>query len=326
MSWNNIPTRSGTATSALSLDDNELWVRAAPAAPGKPPRLEFLPYYEIDNRAVTVAAGSGPTELTFDRLPGSKQVRLGGTIAAGAEPELLRLGIDDPAHYAAWRLKSLLEARGVRVTRAVQTRHRPPAPADDPAARGVAPPPRPPQAEPLARLTPPPLAEDLLLTNKVSQNLHAELLLRRLGRKEGSGSIADGLAEVRAMLARAGVPRSGYDLSDGSGMSSYNRIAPRTMVLFLRWAASRPWGAAWRATLPVAGVDGTLAKRFRGTALEGRLFAKTGTLNASAALSGYMVARSGRTLLFSAFANDVPEGASATEAMDAALAMIAEAN
>lgn len=322
MSWNNIPTRSGTGISALSLDDNELPLRVTPAAPGQPPSLGLLPYYEVDNRAVTVRAG--PAELAFDRFPGSRIVHLTGTIAAGGEAVLLRLGIDDPAHYAAWRFKSLLEARGVRVTGAIAVRHRPPRPADDPASRNGAPPPRPPQAEPLGRLTPPPLAADLAVTNKASQNLHAELLLRRVGLREGTGSIADGIKVVRAMLERAGVPRSGYDFSDGSGMSSYNRVAPRGMVLFLRWAASQKWGSDWRATLPVGGVDGTLANRFRGTALEGRLFAKTGTLNASTALSGYMTARSGRTLIFSAFANDVPEGVRATEAIDAALLLIAE--
>ncbi|MGZ8284007.1 MAG: D-alanyl-D-alanine carboxypeptidase/D-alanyl-D-alanine endopeptidase [Allosphingosinicella sp.] len=324
MSWNNIPTRSGTATSALSLDDNELHLRVAPAALGQPPRLELLPYYDVDNRAVTVAAG--PTALEFDRLPGSRSVRLGGTIAAGAEPELVRLGIDDPAHYAAWRFKSLLEARGVRVTGEAGVRHRALRPADDPAIRNGAPPARPPRSEPLAGLTPPPLAADIALTNKVSQNLHAELLLRRIGLQGGTGSIADGLAAVRAMLADAGVPRSSYDFSDGSGMSTYNRVAPRGMIVFLRWAAGQPWGPAWRESLPVGGVDGTLARRFRGTALEKRLFAKTGTLNASAALSGYMIAKSGRTLLFSAYANDIPEGARATDAMDSALLLIAEAN
>jgi D-alanyl-D-alanine carboxypeptidase/D-alanyl-D-alanine-endopeptidase (penicillin-binding protein 4) len=324
MSWNNIPTRSGTAASALSIDDNELPMRAFPTALGKPPRLELDPYYAVDNRAVTVA--SGQTALEFDRLPGGRLLRLTGTIAAGAEPELLRLGIDDPADYAAWRFKSLLEARGVRVTGGVSARHRPPRPADDPAVRNGAPAARPPRPEPLASLVPPPLAADIELTNKVSQNLHAELLLRRVGRKDGTGSIADGLAAVRAMLATAGVPRAAFDFSDGSGMSTYNRVAPRGMTIFLRWAAGQPWGAAWRASLPVGGVDGTLARRFNGTALEKRIFAKTGTLNASAALSGYMTARSGRTLLFSAYANDIPEGARAADAMDAALVIIAEAN
>jgi D-alanyl-D-alanine carboxypeptidase/D-alanyl-D-alanine-endopeptidase (penicillin-binding protein 4) len=324
MSWNNIPTRSGTAVSALSLDDNELHLRVTPTSPGRPPALDLLPYYNVDNRAVTVAAGA--TSLDFERLPGSNVLRLTGTIATGAEPELLRLGIDDPAHYAAWRLKALLEARGVRVTGAVSVRHRPLGPADDPATRGGAPPARPPQQATLARLEPAPLAEDLMLISKVSQNLHAELMLRRLGRQNGTGSIADGLALVRAMLERAGVARAAYDFSDGSGMSTYNRLSPRGVVAFLRWAGAQPWGAAWRATLPVGGVDGTLARRFRGTALESRLFAKTGTLNASTALSGYMIARSGRTLIFSAYANDVPDGAGAAAAIDAALVLIAEQN
>lgn len=324
MSWNNIGTRSGTAASALSLDDNELPLRAAPAAPGRPPTVDAPPYFTIDNRATTVAAG--PTALGFERLPGSRDVRLTGTIAAGASPATLRLGIDDPAHYAAWRFKQLLEARGVRVAGAVSARHRAATAADDPALRGSAPAMRPPRPPALARLTPPPLAADLSVINKASQNLHAELLLRRLGRVHGTGSIADGIAAVRAVTARAGMPRAAWDAADGSGMSTYNRLAPRGVVTFLRWIAAQPWGAAWRGTLAVAGVDGTLANRFRGTALEGRLHAKTGSLNATGALSGFMTARSGRTLVFSVYANDVPEGVRATAAMDAALEMVAAAN
>ena len=277
----------------------------------------MLPYYEVVNLATTVA--EGPTELRFHRMPNSRTLRLTGTIAAGAEPETLRLGIDDPAHFAAWRLRTLLEARGVRVTGETQARHRPFTRADDPAHRSGPPPPRPPEPEALARLTPPPLAEDLTQINKVSQNLHAELMLRRLGLIAGSGSIEDGVAAIAAMMERAGVPRTAWDLSDGSGMSTYNRLSPRAVATLLRWAAAQPWGAAWRATFPVAGVDGTLARRFRGTPLEGRLFAKTGTLNATNALSGYMTARSGRTLIFSFYANDVPGDAGATEVMDRTL-------
>lgn len=324
MSWNNLPTRSGTAVSALSVDDNELVVRVLPAAPGQPPKLEHLPYYTIDNRAVTAAAG--PASLSFDRLPGSRLVRISGTVAPGGEGERLRLAIDDPAHFAAWRLKALLEARGVRVSGEVQAQHRPAQRFDDPALRGGAPPPRAPRPEPLAQLVPSPLAADIALTNKVSQNLHAELLLRRVGLKEGTGSLQDGLARVKVMLAEAGVARAQYDLSDGSGMSTYNRLSPRGVVTFLRWASTQPWAAAWRAGLPVGGQDGTLARRFKDGPLEGRVFAKTGSLNATNALSGYLVAKSGRTLLFSAFANDVPEGVAATQAMDAALELIAAEN
>lgn len=323
MSWNNIPGPYGTGISALTLDDNEVVLTVTPGAAGAPPAVALIPYYTIDNRAVTVAGGK--TDLDFDRLPAERVLRLTGTIAAGAAPTPIRVGIDDPAHYAAWRLKTLLEARGVRVTGKVDTRHRVFGPGDDPEKRGsvVA---RPPRPEPLAKLTPPPLIADLTETNKVSQNLHAELFLRRVGAREGSGSIEDGRAAVAAMLKQAGVARSGWDFSDGSGMSTYNRLAPRAVATFLNWAKAQPWGAAYRTTLPIAGVDGTLKSRFKGTPLEGRLFAKTGSLNASNALSGYLTAKSGRLLTFSMFANDMPADASARPTMDKALLLVADAN
>lgn len=324
MSWNNIPTRSGTAISALTLDDNELGALVTPGAVGAAPKVEVADYYVVDNRAVTVAAGK--TEIGYDRDPNGNVLRVTGTIVAGAEPERLRLGIDDPARYAAWRLRALLKERGVEVTGTIRVRHRPLTTADDPAKRDGTPVAKAPEPEVLLRLAPPPLSEDLTIINKVSQNLHSELMLRRIGRVQGSGSIADGQLAVRAMLAEAGVPRTAFDFSDGSGMSSYNRTAPRGTVVMLRWIAAQPWGEAWRATLPVGGVDGTLRRRFTGTSLEGKLFAKTGTLNASAALSGYLTAKSGRTLTFSTFANDIPEDASVTKLVDRVLVLIAEAN
>ena len=109
-------------------------------------------------------------------------------------------------------------------------------------------------------------------------------------------------------------------------MSTYNRAAPRGTVQMLRWISAQPWGAAWRATLPIGGVDGTLSRRFKGTLLEGKVFAKTGTINATNALSGYLIAKSGKTLTFASFANDVPADASATKFIDAALVLVAEAN
>lgn len=323
MSWNNIPTRSGTGISALTLDDNELPMTITPAKPGQPPTVDLISYYAVDNRAVTVAGGD--TELNFDRAPNGTILRLTGTIAVGSPPQHLRLGIDDPAYYAAWIFKRMLAARGVRVTGTIHVRHRPLMPADNPAIRGDASPERAQPATPLARLIPPPLIDDLTIVNKLSQNLHAELMLRRIGAQQGTGSIADGLVVVRAMMARAGVPRVDYDLSDGSGMSTYNRVTPRGVAIFLRWIAAQPWGTAWRATLPVSG-EGTLAGRFGGSALDHKLFAKTGTLNATSALSGYMIAKSGRALVFSAYANDIPDGARVTEAIDNALLMIAAEN
>ena len=323
MSWNNMPTRSGTGISALTLDDAELVVRVRPGTrTDAGATIDAPPYFRIDNRVGTGTA----TALRFDRAPGSDLLRIEGTIGLGAPEEVLRVGIDDPAHFAAWTLGRMLRARGLQVFGSVRVRHRPLGLADDPALRGAAPPARPPRPEPLARLTAPPLIEDLATINKASQNVHAELLLRRVGLVAGSGSIADGQAAVRRMLGAAGVERWRYDLADGSGMSSYNRVSPKGMVRFLRWTQGQPWGAAFRATLPVGGVDGTLRRRFFGTPLAGKVFAKTGTLNAASALAGFMIGASGRTLTFASYAADMPEDGSASATVDKALLLIAAEN
>ena len=129
------------------------------------------------------------------------------------------------------------------------------------------------------------------------------------------------------MLTEAGVPRWSWDFSDGSGMSVYNRVTPRTTADFLVWTTQQPWGEAFRDTLPVGGVDGTLRRRFAGTSLEGRIFAKTGTLRGTNALSGFMLTRSGQLLVFAAFANERPSEAETTIwALDATLVAISETN
>jgi D-alanyl-D-alanine carboxypeptidase/D-alanyl-D-alanine-endopeptidase (penicillin-binding protein 4) len=321
MSWNNMATRSGTAVSALTMDDDELVLTVTPGQPGRGATIAGSGYYRIDNQTVTAGVGT----LGHDRMPGSDTVRVEGAIAPAAAPATLRIAVEDPAHHAAWTLAAMLRARGVRVTGAVVARHRPVDASDDSDRRGsIAP--RPPEPAALARLTPPPLGVGLRVINKFSQNVHAELLLRRMGTLAGTGSVADGLAVVRGVIAAAGVPRVAFDLSDGSGMSTYNRISPRGMVTFLRWVGRQPWGEAWFATLPIGGVDGTLARRFRDTPLAGRIMAKTGSLSGTTALAGRMTAASGRALIVAAYANDVPEGVSASAAMDAALVVIAAAH
>jgi D-alanyl-D-alanine carboxypeptidase/D-alanyl-D-alanine-endopeptidase (penicillin-binding protein 4) len=325
MSWNNIVSRYGTGNSALTLDDNELVVKLAPGAVGAAPTIQTSGYYSIENRVTTVAGKDEKIEA--DRRPNSRVLRLTGTVGADAAPMTLRYGIDDPAHYAAWRLGELLKARGVRVDGAIEVRHRALTAADDPENRKGAPATLSTEPTMLAELPPPPLAENMVRINKESQNLHSELMLRRVARQAGSGSIADGQATVRQLMTQAGVAETSYDFSDGSGMSSYNRISPRAAVGLLSWIARQPWSMAWRGTLPIAGRDGTLQNRFKGTILEGKLFAKTGSLNASRALSGYLMTRSGRTLIFSVLANDMPDGtdSQATAAVDRALVAIAEA-
>ena len=325
MSWNNIGTNDGTADGALNLDDNELPVVVTPGAAGQPPAIAASSYFQLQNEALTGPAGS-PNTLAIVRPVNGLGLRVYGSIPADAKPWSERVGLDDPAHFAAWTFKAMLAARGVKVTGTVRVNHRgrqiydqphDPGPLGTPISVGY---------NPLAQLTPAPLAADVVTINKVSQNLHAQVLFRRIGDRRGTGSEAWSAAALNDQLTKAGIPREGYDFSDGSGMSTYNRVSPRAAVALLRWVDAQPWGKAWYASLPIAGVDGTLKRRFVGTLLAGNLIAKTGTLNGTNALSGTFRAASGKRLTFAFFANDVPDGQSAVPAMEAALLGIAASN
>lgn len=325
MSWNNIGTDDGTAIGALNLDDNVVALTVTPAAQGQRPVVTLPPYFTLRNEAVTAAPGGKPS-LRLERAVNGMELRLYGEIPADAKEWRERVGVDDPAHFAAWRFRALLEARGVKVSGKLRVSHGPVSLWDDPRWRPDAVTPEVIGAPPLAQLIPPPLAEDVVTINKLSSNLHAEALLRRVGDVKGTGSEGWAVEALHTVLAGAGLPRAGYDFSDGSGMSTYNRVSPRAAVGLLRWAKGQPWGASWRVSLPVGGVDGTLRRRFGAAPLLGKLWAKTGTLNATNALSGYMTAASGRELTFSIFANDVPDGANALPAIDAALTLVAAAS
>ena len=120
----------------------------------------------------------------------------------------------------------------------------------------------------------------------------------------------------------AGVNDADFFLYDGSGMSPNDRIAPRAFAQLLSYASRQPWGAAWRDTLPIAGVDGTLSNRFKSSPLKGRLWAKTGTFGEIDTLSGYLTAASGKTLAFSIMVNGHRPG---SDAENHAIDRIAEA-
>jgi len=323
----------GTAVSALSLNDNLVWIDVQPGAvPGDAASVSWQTgdaYYELTNDVRTIAADTDRA-LRVERYPGAETVRLYGTVPAGSAPLEFGLAIHDPAEFAAMRLKKHLQDRGITVGPA-RTKHRPLRLIDeapDLDADNVSRRPRTNRntEPPVAVLRASPLTESLARISKDSENLHAEIAVRRMGLLEGSGSRDHGVAMLRSFLAEAGLPEHGYAIHGGSGMSVYNRISPRSMVRLIAYAAQQPWFEAWRADQPIGGVDGSLEHRFVGTPLEGKIFAKTGTLNGANALSGIMVAASGRELIFSILANDRPAATrSAIAEMDAALAVIAAA-
>ena len=161
--------------------------------------------------------------------------------------------------------------------------------------------------------------------NKVSQDLHAELFLRTIAReKTGIGSAEIGLKLEQDFLKSLGVADGDAVLTDGSGLSTNNLVTPRAVAALLQYAIRQPWGPDFMATLPIAGVDGTLEDRMKGTPAAGLIQAKTGGLERVHALSGYATTVGGEYLVFSIFVNNDPEkGRDAIAAIDAiALAMV----
>jgi D-alanyl-D-alanine carboxypeptidase/D-alanyl-D-alanine-endopeptidase (penicillin-binding protein 4) len=150
-----------------------------------------------------------------------------------------------------------------------------------------------------------PLLEDLRVINKVSQNLHAEILLRLLGREKGaSGSVEGGLEVLRGFLNQAGVPGDQYVFYDGSGLSRQNLVTPNAVVQLLSFTATQTWGPSFRDTLPVAGKDGSLADRFANLDSRAHVYAKTGSLGGVKTLSGFATTVSGKSVAFSILSNN----------------------
>jgi D-alanyl-D-alanine carboxypeptidase/D-alanyl-D-alanine-endopeptidase (penicillin-binding protein 4) len=322
--WDDLQWAYGAPASALSFNENatELTIAADPDAQNGTaatwsPDLDYL---TLDNQ-MTLAAPGQAAHPGLQRMPGSLLARAWGTApAAGFHAQL---AVDEPAQFTAIAFKQALLARGISVTGSALAAHR----LDNGTGDFVAE-----RAQPLhlapvnaATVEAPitgkrvlathisvPLAEDIAVINKVSENLHAELLLRLLGKLEGNdGSLAQGTRVVRQFLIDTGVSDQDFFFYDGSGMSMDDRIAPRALTHLLVYVARQPWGGAFRATLPVAGVDGTLAHRFVNSPLKGKLWAKTGTLNETIALSGYLTAASGQTVAFSIMINGRRPGSAA---------------
>jgi serine-type D-Ala-D-Ala carboxypeptidase/endopeptidase (penicillin-binding protein 4) len=171
-----------------------------------------------------------------------------------------------------------------------------------------------------------PLLDDIRVTNKTSQNLHAELALRLAGKLRGTGGSFEGGREaVKQFLSQAGLKEDEFAFLDGSGLSRRDLVTPAATVQLLIYAARQPWGAAFEESLPVSGVDGSLADRFQGTPAAGLIHAKTGSLSHVNALSGYGQTKSGRRFVFSIFCNNhnLP-GSKALAAIDAVVQLLVE--
>lgn len=290
----------GAPVSALAVNDNVVTVSIRPAArAGDLAAISFQPaieYYAVDNRVLTVA-GEKEARIRLSRMPGSRQLLLWGSIPLGGSPAREIVAVDDPALFAASALYDALARRGVAIRGRPIARH-----------RAVSEDPWPVDGEVIAARMSPPMVEMLQVIEKVSQNLHAELMLREVARvTRGTGTRESGLQELAQWLASIGIKGEEWRAEDGSGLSRNDQVSPRAVTRLLSYMASSKNAAAWVSLLPVGGEDGTLANRLccvsDATAAR-QVRAKTGSLTRAVALSGYADSRTRGRLAFSILVNN----------------------
>ena len=302
----NLPYGYAAAVSALEYNEGsvDLVIRAGAAA-GDPVVIQVRPDgggLHIDNRLVTVAE-SGTGRLTLTRLPGSSRVVVQGQIPAKAPPFVRTASVDNPTAFFVSAFRAALIAEGIQVNGdAVDI--------DDFLAK-----PDLTDVRAVVSHKSPRLREIASVMMKVSQNQYAEMLLRAIGGRDKAANV----------LKSWGLAGDSYVMADGSGLSRYNYVTSDVLVRVLwQMRADPKHAAAFTETLPVAGRDGTLSKRLAGTPAEGRVRAKTGTVDNVRAIAGYVDTASGETLAFSIIANNFTVPASAIDAAaDQALVRLA---
>jgi D-alanyl-D-alanine carboxypeptidase/D-alanyl-D-alanine-endopeptidase (penicillin-binding protein 4) len=309
--WEDLDEPYGAGVDALYFNEGFTdVVVTAGARAGDAPRAATRPasrYPALDVRAATVARVATPTDSTAGRTrltvawdSSGTRVLVGGTIAVG-DSVVLQLAFRDQTAAFLAAFAEALAARGVRVDGARR----------DGSAR----------ADSIVALASPTLAEVLPYLAKPSQNQIAELLFKTLGqRATGVGSADSAAAIVSRQLLAWGAQPDGFAVHDGSGLSRHDFVSPRTLVRVLDAMRRRPDFRAYYDALPVAGVDGTLEKRMRGTPAEGNVHAKTGYVDKARSLSGYVTTADGRMLLFSALCNNYVVPTRAVERVQDALA------
>jgi D-alanyl-D-alanine carboxypeptidase/D-alanyl-D-alanine-endopeptidase (penicillin-binding protein 4) len=293
-SWDDLPDDYAAGVGALQFNENavRVTITAGPAA-GDTAAVSVAPGgsgLSVAGHVVTVASG-GVASIAARRLPGSSTLDLRGSIPLGAGPATLGIAVDNPTVFFAGALRNALIANGIDVRGAA-------ADIDDlrPAPRPV--------GTPLVTYRSPPLSALAERLMKVSQNQYAETFLKTLSDGEVR-SAAAGRTTALAILHAWGVQPAELIMRDGSGLTRYDFVTPEALVTVLghvyRDAKLR---GPFEASLPIAGRDGTMANRMKGTAAEGNARAKSGSMTGVRSLSGYVTAAGGEHLVFAIVANN----------------------
>lgn len=302
----------GAEISALSAFDNSMDVRIEPGEKVGDPvvitPLPRTPFVDIVNETRTLES-TVARAIDVARDLGSRRVRISGGVPVGDSPSIESFAVPEPALFAATLLSEALARRGITVEGTIESSR-----SDLPKDLRV-----------LASYRGRTLADEIKVVNKESQNLHAEILLRRLGVfSHGTGDLAGSLEARGKILRDLGAHFETAGIYDGSGLSRATILPASAEVELLAAMARHPHAKAFRDSLPIAGVDGSLRRRMKGTAAEGRVFAKTGSIRHVSALAGYIDTVSGRRLVFSMIVNHhTRPSKEATDAMDEICALLA---
>jgi D-alanyl-D-alanine carboxypeptidase/D-alanyl-D-alanine-endopeptidase (penicillin-binding protein 4) len=321
--WDDLQNYYGAEFSALTVQDNTVDLTFRPGARvGAPCRVSTWPattFLSFSNRTVTVESGSR-RRLSIYRPVGENVVYLSGWMPLDDTNAVDAVSVHRPALWFVTLLKEALARRGISVSgkaRIVNWLDR--------------------QVQPLklanlvqlGAVSSPPLSSILPRMMKPSQNLYAHLLLLQVGARHRVPEALDqtteemGLAELGSFLDAVGIRRGDVLLEEGSGLSRGALVTPNATVALLRFMHRHRSAETFRAALPVAGVDGTLRNRMKGTFAAGNVQAKTGTLRYVNALSGYVTPRAGEKLVFSLMLNNY-DGQGARAALDRIAVMLAE--
>ena len=316
-SWDDLQDDYAAGISALQFNENMARVTVGPGpAAGTSAAVSIAPAYSglaIDSAVTTVAAGT-TASVDVRRLPGSATLALRGTVALGAAPRVLTVSVDNPTLFFVNSLRAALIANGIDVR----------GPAVDVDDLPSAPPH--PGTPPLIAYTSPRLSVLAMRLMKISQNQCAETFLKTVGAAAGTPTAAAGRAAVQTTLEAWGVQPADLIQRDGSGLSRYDYVTPEALATILvHIKRDDRLRGPFETSLPIAGRDGGLANRMKGTPADGNARAKTGSMTSVRGLSGYVTTADGEPLVFSILANnfDAPP-ATVTRAMDALVVRLAQ--
>ncbi|MBI3875786.1 MAG: D-alanyl-D-alanine carboxypeptidase/D-alanyl-D-alanine-endopeptidase [Verrucomicrobia bacterium] len=327
--WDDLQYYYGAEVSALTHEDNVVDLVFKPGAKiGEPAQLVTKPattFLNFISRVGTVAT-NGARGVEIYRPIGENNVFVSGSIPFGDKGMIDAVAVHHPALWFITELRDALAKRGVTVAgklRTVNWLEREAAPVDWSRYTEV------------AFTESRPLSELVAKMMKPSQNLYAHLLLLQVGARSAvtqhgtRNADSLGLAELNKFLAEAGVRHDEVHLQEGSGLSRTALVTPNSLVTLLMHMARHRHAQVFRDALPIAGVDGTLRARLKGTPAERNALAKTGTLGFVNTISGYVTSGAGERLVFSimlnAYSNSDPKYSGKNE-VDALVAMLAGFN